>query len=307
MKDGELASVGSWGFALMPADTPDHQGVPFDIDTRCNLASVSKTVTATALFAMVAKDWVASVNEPFWPILAAALPGVTPASGVASVTLGELLMMLARLPEDGAPYTHDGQTVLEFVEAYVQTNAVLPRQGYVYSNTNFTILQTVISTLAAANHQKDYVDWVQAAILQPLNIDTTVFSPVPDDQAGGTLTYDSAKPHTAGYWWPPMQCIGPGGWIASARSLVTYLAGISSPDVLGPDLSGFMMQELFGWYHAGTHDGLAYHHNGGLTHEGSGVSTGAVRFPDGSDAVLLSNKPSPGIIALMVEAYETRA
>lgn len=136
MKDGELASVGSWGFARMPADTPDHQGVPFDIDTRCNLASVSKTVTATALFAMVAKDWVASVNEPFWPILAAALPGVTPASGVASVTLGELLMMLARLPEDGALYTHTGQTVLEFVEAYVQTNAVLPRQGYVYSNTS---------------------------------------------------------------------------------------------------------------------------------------------------------------------------
>lgn len=165
----------------------------------------------------------------------------------------------------------------------------------------------MISTLAAANQQRDYVDWVQAAILEPLNIDTTVFSPVPTDEAGGTLTYDSAKPQAAGYWWPPMQCIGPGGWIASARSLVTYLAGISSPDVLGPDLSGFMMQELFGWYHAGTHDGLAYHHNGGLTHAGSGVSTGVVRFPDGSDAVLLSNKPSPGIIALMVEAYETRA
>ena len=79
---------------------------------------------------------------------------VDPASGVASVTLGELLMMLARLPGDGALYTHDGQTVLEFVEAYVQTNAVLPRQGYIYSNTNFTILQTVISTLAAANRRR---------------------------------------------------------------------------------------------------------------------------------------------------------
>ena len=64
MKDGELASVGSWGFARMPADTPDHQGVPFDIDTRCNLASVSKTVTATALFAMVARTgWPASTSR----------------------------------------------------------------------------------------------------------------------------------------------------------------------------------------------------------------------------------------------------
>ncbi len=308
MKDGELASVGSWGFARMPTDTTDGQGVPFDIDTRCNLASVSKTVTATALFAMVAKDWLSSVNEPFWPILAPALPGVTPATGVASVTMGELLMMLSRLPEDGTLYTHDGQTVLEFVAAYLQANAVLPRQGYVYSNTNFTILQTVISTLAATNHHTDYVDWVQAAILQPLNVDTAVFSPVPDDEATATLTYDAAKPRAAGYWWPPMQCIGPGGWIASARSLVTYLAGISSPKVLGKELSGFMMQELFGWYHAGTHDGLAYHHNGGLTHDGSsGLSTGVVRFPDGSDAVLLSNKACPGIIALMVKAYETRA
>jgi CubicO group peptidase (beta-lactamase class C family) len=307
MKGGELVSVGSWGSARMPTDTSDGQGVPFEIDTRCNLASVSKTVTATALFAMVAKDWLAGVNEPFWPILAPALPGVTPASGVASVTLGELLMMLSRLPEDGTLYTPTGQTVLEFVGAYVQNNAVLPRQGYVYSNTNFTILQTVISALAATNHQTDYVDWVQAAVLRPLGIDTAVFSPVPDDQATTTLTYDAAKPQAAGYWWPPMQCIGPGGWIASARSLVTYLAGISSAEVLGPELSGFMMQELFGWYHAGTHDGLAYHHNGGLTHEGSGLSTGVVRFPDGSDAVLLSNKVCPGIIALMVEAYETRA
>ena len=306
MKGGELVSIGSWGFARMPTDTPDGQGVPFEIDTRCNLASVSKTVTATALFAMVAKDWLASVNEPLWPILAPALPGVTPASGVASVTLGELLMMLSRLPEDGTLYLHDGRTVMEFVGQYVENNAVLPRQGYVYSNTNFTILQTVISSIAATNQQTDYLGWVQAAVLAPLGIDTAVFSPVPDDQASATLTYDAAKPQAAGHWWPPMQCIGPGGWIASARTLVTYLAGISSTEVLGPGLSGFMMQELFGWYHAGTRDGLAYHHNGGLTHDGSGLSTGVVRFPDGSDAVLLSNKVCPGIIALMVEAYETR-
>jgi CubicO group peptidase (beta-lactamase class C family) len=305
MKGGVLVSTGSWGFARMPADTPDGLGVPFGIDTRCNLASVSKTVTATALFAMVAKDWLSSVNDPFWPILAHALPGVVPASGVATVTLGELLMMLSRLPEDGTLYLPNGQTVMDFVGVYVEDNAVLPRQGYVYSNTNFTILQAVISAIAASNQVADYVDWVRAAVLTPLGIDTAVFSPVPDDQAVATLTYDAAKPQAAGYWWPPMQCVGPGGWIASARTLATYLAGISSAEVLGPELSGLMMQKLFGWYHAGTHDGLAYHHNGGLTHDGSGLSTGVVRFPDGSDAVLLSNKVCPGIIALMVEAYET--
>ena len=54
-----------------------------------------------------------------------------------------------------------------------------------------------------------------------------------------------------------------------------------------------MMQQLFGWYHAGISDGLAFHHNGDLTHDGSGVSTGFVHFSDGSDAVLLTNAPTP--------------
>jgi hypothetical protein len=67
-----------------------------------------------------------------------------------------------------------------------------------------------------------------------------------------------------------------------------------------------MMQQLFGWYHAGKSDGLAFHHNGDLTHDGSGVSTGVVHFPDGSDPVLLTNAPYPGIMRLMVKAYETR-
>lgn len=306
-QEGAPVSSGAWGYARMPQDTEDGQGVPFTVDTRCNLASVSKTVTATALFAMVDQGLVASVNDLFWPVLAAEMSGVTPARGVPTVTMSELLTMVSRLPEDGTLYTPGGESVTAFLEGYLESAAVLPRQGYVYSNTNFTILQEVIAQVAGAQGQGGYLEWVQADVLEKVGVDVAVFSPVPDDPATATLSYDPSNPTTPGRFWPEMQCVGPGGWIGSASSVATFLAGVSSGFVMSKALSGFMMQQLFGWYHAGTSNGLAYHHNGGLTEGGSGLSTGVVHFPEGCDAVLLSNKPYTGIIALMVEAYETRA
>jgi CubicO group peptidase (beta-lactamase class C family) len=307
MRAGAVVASGSWGYARMPPDTPDGAGVPFTLDTRCNLASVSKTVTATALFAMVDKGWLPSVNEVFWPVLSPAMPGVRPAGGVDSVTMAELLTMVSRLPEDSTLYIPDGESVLQFLESYLATQAVRPRQEYVYSNTNFTILQQVIDVVAARQGYGGYLEWVQSAVLGPLGIDTEVFSPVPDDATTGTLSYDPARPTAPGHWWPPMQCIGAGGWIGSANTVAAYLSGVSNGGVIPRPLTGFMRQQLFGWYHAGTSDGLAFHHNGDLTHDGSGLSTGVVSFPDGSNAVLLTNAPYAGIIRLIVRAYQTRS
>jgi CubicO group peptidase (beta-lactamase class C family) len=308
MQSGQVAASGAAGYARMPQDTPDGQGVPFTVDTRCNLASVSKTLTATALFAMVDRGWVTSVNDPFWPLLANVMPGVTPAAGVETVTMGELLTMLSRLPEDGTLYTPGGESSTQFVENYLASEAILPSQRYVYSNTNFTILQEVIAAVAGEMDQGGYLNWVQSAVLARLGIDLDVFSPFPDDQATATLSYDPAATQGPGTYWPQMQCVGPGGWIGTATSVATYLAGVSSGAIMPQPLSAFMMGELFGWYHAGTGAGLAYHHNGGLTtSSGSGLSTGVVHFPDHCDAVLLTNTPYKGIIALMVDAYQSRA
>jgi CubicO group peptidase (beta-lactamase class C family) len=233
------------------------------------------------------------------------MSGVTPGPGVTTVTLGELLTMTSRLPENPTLYTVS-ESSTEFVAAYLQNAAVIPTQGYVYSNTNFTILQEVIAAITGRPGVQGYVDWVEAAVLRPLNIDVGVFNDVPDDASTGTMTYNPQDPSGPGHWWPQMQCVGAGGWVGSAPTVATYLAGVSSGVVIPTPLSTFMMQQLFGWYHAGTLDGLAFHHNGDLTHDGNGLSTGVVQFPDGSAAVLLTNAPRPGIITLMVRAYQTR-
>src|SRR5215207_3425459 len=192
----------------MPQDTEDGPGEPFTVDTRCNLASVSKTVTATALFAMVDQGLIASANDLFWPLVTTTMSGVKPARGGATVTMSELLTMVSRLPEDGTLYTPGGESVTMFLEHYLETAAVQPRQRYVYSNTNFTILQEVITAVAGAQEAGGYVDWVRAEVLEKLGVDVAVFSPVTDDPTTATLTYDPGNPTAPGRFWPEMQCVG---------------------------------------------------------------------------------------------------
>jgi CubicO group peptidase (beta-lactamase class C family) len=301
--NGNLVDKGAWGFARMPQDTSNGEGLAFTVDSRCNLASVSKTVTATAVFTMIQKGWITSVNDCFWPYIQPLYPNLQPAAGVETVTIAELLVMISRLPENGALYASDGADA--FVEQYLQSNAVVPGQLYSYSNTNFTILQAMMDSICKQQGAGDYLSWVQSAILTPLGIDTTVFSPVPDDETAATLSYNPSDPSANGHYWPEMQCVGPGGWIASAAATLTYLMGLRSATILNPMDTTFMMQRMLGWYPGATYYGLAYHHNGGLTtSSGMGLSTGVIHFPDGYDAVLLSNKPVANIIGVMIEAFD---
>ncbi|MDQ6433436.1 serine hydrolase [Mesorhizobium sp. LHD-90] len=301
--NGSLVDQGAWGYARMPQDTSDGQGLDFTVDSRCNLASVSKTVTATAVFTMIQKGWISSVNDCFWPYIQPLYPDLQPADGVETVTIAELLVMISRLPENGALYASDG--AVAFVEQYLQSNAVIPGQLYIYSNTNFTILQVMIYSICQQQGVGNYLGWVQSEILTPLGIDTTVFSPVPDDEQAATLCYDPSDPNGYGQYWPQMQCVGPGGWISSASATLTYLMGLRSNAVLKPRYANFMMQRMLGWYPGATCYGLAYHHNGGLTtSSGAGLSTGVIHFPNGYDAVLLSNKPVADIIGVMIDAFD---
>jgi CubicO group peptidase (beta-lactamase class C family) len=306
-QSGTVVDQGAWGYARMPQDTPNGDGVPFTVDSRCNLASVSKTVTATAVFRMIQEGWIASVNDCFWPYLLPLYRNLPhrdfqPAEGVETVTIAELLMMTSRLPEDGTLYWMLG--VDDFVKQYLQSKAVILNQLYVYSNTNFTILQAMIDSICQQQRVGNYVSWVQSEILSPLGVDTAVFSPVPDDPAEATLSYDPSDPNAKGHYWPEMQCIGPGGWIASATATLRYLMGFRTSTVLRPIYTNFMMQRMLGWYPGATCYGLAYHHNGGLTCNGAGLNTGIIHLPDQYDAVLLSNKPLQNIIQVMLEAFD---
>src|SRR5215813_2564621 len=69
--NGQVIERGQHGNTRMPADG----AALWSPDSRCNLASVSKTVTATAIMRMISQGFLASVNQRFWPHVQRLLPG----------------------------------------------------------------------------------------------------------------------------------------------------------------------------------------------------------------------------------------
>jgi CubicO group peptidase (beta-lactamase class C family) len=305
-QNGQVTESGQFGYTRMPADGES----PWSIHSRCNLASVSKTVTATAVLHMVQEGLISSVNDHFWPYLQPLLPNVIPAPGVDTVTISELLIMVSRLKKNGTLYAKPD--FLYFLSKYLADNALIDRQLYIYSNTNFTLLQGVIESIAQSKGYKGYVDYVNREIFAAMGVDLSVFSPVPDPKTTATLGYvaEGDPPYPNGIYWPEANCVGPGGWVSSAEQVAQFLLGLRKHSALSSEYTEFMLQRLLGWYHGGTSWGLCHHHNGGLAGKRDGgttagsISTGVVSFPMGYDAVLLANKPVKGIIGLMIDAFE---
>lgn len=313
--DGALQS-GNAGYAQMPnSNVPD--GILWSPTTLCNLASVSKTITATAIFLLVQNEKIRSVNETVLPFikdyLQQQIPDWQPKPGFETVTIAELLTMTARLPpngyDEGAPLVCTGGPPA-FVTWYTQHYGLAARQLYLYSNANFVILETVVDAICAADNS-GYVDFVQNDIFAPMQItDMTIMQPAADQ---ATLPYKCNDPSAATQPFETANLIGAGGWIGSASGVAKFAAGLRSGSVLKLPYVEFMQQRLMGWYQGGTTYGLCYHHNGSLaTRDGCAISTGVVSFPNGYDVALLVNhavggsgsSQTPGIIGVMIDAFD---
>ncbi len=171
----------------------DPPATPWTPDVRINLASVSKAVTAVALLKLFG-DKKLSVDDHFYPFLAASFPSVGP--GVVTVTVRNLLTMKSGMVVDGSLFMADMHA---FLATYLQQGLVgTPGETYAYSNTNFTILQALIEQLSGT----DYVSYVTQNVLIPMGINPAVFNPVPDPAASATLSYSSASDPDHGMYWP---------------------------------------------------------------------------------------------------------
>lgn len=270
----------------------------WSLDTRINLASVSKPVTAVAVLTLV-RDHALALDDPFLPIIAGRLSS-PPHPGLESVTLRDLLQMKSGMAPDGALWGD----LWPFLSDYLQRGLVgTPGETYAYSNTNFTILQGLIEMLTG----RGYVEYVTEAVLEPMGIDAAVFNAVPDRRATATLAYSGAMDERPGQYWTALGFVAAGGWISSARELIKFLLGVRANTVLPPELTEQMFAEQLGWYAWDGVYGQYYHHNGGLQNAASPaqyINTGIVRFVDGWDAVLLVNSNADGTIPQIVRAFE---
>jgi|GEM_PF-4503712 len=299
-KNGQVVSEGKAGTVRSPYQQPNGN-VAWTLDSRINLASVSKPITTVGVIKLL-NDRKISLDAPFYPYVKSKVPKV--GAGVDKVTFRNLLTMKSGLKPDGTLYL--SEPFWDFLSQYLQQGLVgTPGQTYAYSNTNFSILQGAIEEIFG----QSYETYMKDEVLKKMGIDTAVFSPDPNSRDVATLSYAGSSDQRSGTYWSEMQMIGPGGWIAPASVLIKFLTGVRSNKVLSPELTKQMLTGELGWYTYDGNYGQYYHHNGGLTNGGSpaqGLNTGIIHFSDGYDALLLVNSPVPAIIPLMIRAFQTQ-
>lgn len=195
-QNGQIVTSGASGFARSPHET-QHPSTPWTINTRMNIASVSKTITATSIMLLVQQGKIA-LTDAFLPYIQSLITHPV-GSGVSAVTIADLLQMKSGMIVDN-PRSYAG-TLTQYLNTYLQ-QGLIGTHGvtYAYSDANFDILQVVIDQVARTltPAYTDYTDFASRAILAPMGVNTTLFSTTPDPQATATLSYTNAADTRAG-------------------------------------------------------------------------------------------------------------
>jgi hypothetical protein len=116
-QNGALVSQGAAGDARRAADGER----PWQVSTRMNLASVSKSVTAVAMLKLLAANGI-SVNSTFYPHISSKCP--QHGKDVDTVTFANLLTMMSGMEQDPTLYLQPGQDIWSFLSTYLQKDLV---------------------------------------------------------------------------------------------------------------------------------------------------------------------------------------
>lgn len=269
MRDGKLIYARGFGYADVENATPVQP------DARFRIASLSKTITATAVMKLVEEGKVA-LDDRVAPIIAdlAPAPGATVDPRWDQITIRHLLNHAggwdrAKLggfdPIDrpliaaaavGAPAPASSETLIRYMKGMpLDFN---PGQKYAYSNLGYIILGRVIERVSGMS----YPEYVRTRVLAPVGADRT--------QQGRSHLSDALTEEVR-YYEPGMSLTAPmvssvfpgegavpityggfhleagdasGAWVSSTVDLLRLVGGIdgraSRPDILSAALIGEM-------------------------------------------------------------------
>lgn len=314
-QNGQLRKKGAGGKAVLGQDMPkegikiDPNGVPQSPDKRMNIASVTKTLTATTVLKILqdklAKD---AANLTIDSKVNAFLPASwNRGPGVTDLTFKELMSQLS-----GMNLEYD--TDIAGLRNWIAMGVTRPKSEYKYKNANLAIFRIIIPyMLSSAQIRKSldahaqmnldsfnalvsnqYVAAVNQLVLEPMGILNascksegdflpTRFYSFPDNKKNGSL---------AGDWTLKS---GGGGWYLSAVNLAQFLAHLRyNNKILTPATRKIMDDNMLGWRQGGSYKGdhgLYLAHGGGLN-DSTGVlfmSTCIMNFPNGVQASLMIN------------------
>lgn len=298
---GQLKKSGAGGYAVLKRDVPnnvsleDPKGVPQSPSKRMNIASISKTITATTVLKILQDKMVEgepglTVDSPVAKFLPPSWLGNSKgigeiaaqaqAPGVSQLTFKELLSQLS-----GMNMTVGGSTDMTSLRKWIGAGVTRPKSQYEYINANIAIFRVIIpmmlmkaaerqqfANLAATNLAEfdkqvsaRYIAHVNDLVLKPMGIQNASCQLPNDPLPTRFYRYpDSLLPSSLTGDWTLKS--GGGGWYLSAIELARFLAHLQHNDnILTPGTRRTMNAFKLGWMQSimGEH-GDYYSHGGDL-------------------------------------------
>jgi uncharacterized protein (TIGR03437 family) len=310
--------IASGGGYARSAAQPANPKTPFTADSRQNIASSSKVIAGLATQVLVMQNPSITIDSPFWPLIQNMVPNPDPSIKV--VTLRQLADQMSGLaPNDGdgpldppAPYTD----IWGYLKSYLATPLTgTPGKTYNYNNTNFTILQGVVSQVSGMS----FVDFAAKYVFGPAGVDTSIYNATPDSQQTATLGYSSASDTRMGNYFSAISFVAAGGYVTNVREMIKVLMALRGTSLLPQAVVTQTLTGLLGW--DGSQNGsfgTYYQKNGGLVNgltPGQWFGSATVRLGEGYDCVLLCNSAQPtapgttgqlNIVNQVINAFESR-
>lgn len=312
-QNGQYLSEGFQGFGVLKKDVPDilGEGLQLKPQTRMNIASVTKPITATAVLKALQNDPNVSIDSKvadFLPSNWALGPGVK------DLSFKDFMSQYTGMNDNL------GDTSIGGLHTWIKTGVTRPKTNYIYINGNLAIFRIVLPYLVASpatraqynvlakTDEKEFnkvvsnrfCDIVRDTVFTPMGIKNVSMK---DDSKYAVRFYNknnNAPGYKTGDW---TEIGGGGGWFLSAYELGTFMNHLRYDDkILAPSTRKLMDDNFLGWedpaawkaqYQGKYGDYLG--HGGFLNWNKDdpqtivGANTAIVNFPSGVQAVLLIN------------------
>lgn len=228
--------------------------IPVTIDTRFDMASVSKQFTATAIL-MLQREGKLKLSDP----IATYVSGL-PAWG-STVTLTQLMHHTSRIPdywveldEIGIGFS-DPADQKATVDAIRRQDKLEPGSGFLYSNSNYVLLAEVVEKTSGLA----LPDFLAERIFEPLGLDMVLAPTLHADDIA--LSYDDNDDRQEAGW----TSYGHTGIISTASELARWGDQYRAGDIIQDDFTDGIVYEADGEYYAA---GMDVEVDGDINHTG---------------------------------------
>ena len=269
-RQGEIILKNAYGFADTQNKTPN------TIETRFQLASVGKTITATAIMQLAARGQL-ELQAPISNYLADIPPTWE------NITVAHLLSHTSGIPDYFSfdEFENEMNLTPEGVIAIAKKYPLEFDAGseFEYSNTNFVLLGKIIETVSG----KSYAQFLRENIFDPLQMNATGREENSASLAVGYVAY--AQPART---FPITNALGDGDLLSTVDDMFKFDRALYDEKFLTRELREKMFAPVggnnyaLGWETAGWNGKRVVSHSGGI----NGFATELMRFPD-EDAVII--------------------